>query len=191
LNSILFKTEGKLSEFHELLQNEEKSAFYKKARLERQQAINNILWDSKSSRWADLNRRTNQLHLEYQYATDLSPLWSGVKPPFGLSTNKLLAQYKNLLTGHISGIPASSVHTGQQWDYPNVWAPYNQWLVEYLARDNATEELAFGIAQRFVNTVYCSWRSTGNIYEKYHASEIGKRGEGGEYVVQEGFICVV
>ncbi|RMZ99187.1 putative trehalase, partial [Brachionus plicatilis] len=43
------------------------------------------------------------------------------------------------------------------------------------------------IAQRFVNTVYCGWKKTMHIYEKYDAQRLGEYGQGGEYVVQEGF----
>jgi alpha,alpha-trehalase len=185
LNSIMFKTESILDDLHELFRNKEKSAFYKNAKSERQLAINKILWDAESFRWADLNRKTNELHLEYLYIAGLAPLWSGVKPP--VDSNLILRGFEELFLGHISGIPASNVSTGQQWDQPNVWAPYHQWLVEYLVKDNQTAQLGFDIAQRFVSTVYCGWKKSGNIYEKYDADRIGERGKGGEYLVQEGF----
>jgi alpha,alpha-trehalase len=42
-------------------------------------------------------------------------------------------------------------------------------------------------AKQWIKTTYCSWRKTGNLYEKYRNDAYGERGEGGEYVVQTGF----
>lgn len=118
------------------------------------------------------------------YITDLSPLWSGVTPP--KSADSILARYESLLMSHKSGIPASSIASGQQWDFPNVWAPYHDWIVKYLVESNRTDT-GLDIAQRFVQSVYCGWKKTTYIYEKYNADKLGEYGAGGEYVVQEGF----
>lgn len=51
------------------------------------------------------------------------------------------------------------------------------------------DEIAFDIAQRFVNTAYVGWIKTNKtmIFEKYDANSVGDYGIGGEYVVQDGF----
>lgn len=98
----------------------------------------------------------------------------------------MLKHHKSLIMDHISGIPTSSIETGQQWDFPNVWAPYHDWLVEYLVESNKSDE-AYDVAKRFVQSVYCGWKKTTYIYEKYNADKSGEYGAGGEYVVQEGF----
>ena len=73
-------------------------------------------------------------------------------------------------------------------DFPNVWAPYHLWIVEFF-RSYGKDDIAFDIAQRFVNTAYVGWLKTNKtmIFEKYDANNVGANGEGGEYVVQEGF----
>ena len=71
-------------------------------------------------------------------------------------------------------------------DFPNVWAPYHYWIVDYYRKQNRIEE-ARDIAERFVNTVYVGWLKTNYIFEKYDADNLGVYGGGGEYVVQEGF----
>lgn len=162
-----------------------RAQYYKEMVDERQIAINKMLWDSRLSRYGDLNRKTNRLHTTYKYPSDLAPLWSGVVPPVNKSI--ILGNYKSLLHDYVSGVPASDIDNGEQWDFPNVWAPYNEWLVDYLYKDELTRNDAFSIAERFVNTVYCGWKRSGVVYEKYHAKKRGERGFGGEYVVQEGF----
>lgn len=78
--------------------------------------------------------------------------------------------------------PTSYLNTGQQWDYPNVWAPLVWVLLETSPLD---QKLA--VAQKWIDTTYCGWRKYGAMFEKYHAEKLGERGSGGEYVVQEGF----
>lgn len=59
-------------------------------------------------------------------------------------------------------------------------------MVKYLVETNRSDT-GFDIAQRFVQSVYCGWKKTSYIYEKYHADRLGEYGAGGEYLVQEGF----
>lgn len=87
------------------------------------------------------------------------------------------------------GIPTTLSHTGEQWDFPNCWAPMQHILVYGLenlndARASAT---AYKLAQRWVQSNYVSFRDTGAMFEKYIATEFGGTGSGGEYEVQTGF----
>jgi alpha,alpha-trehalase len=184
LNAILYRNEKLLAEFHSLFGNKEKSEFYESQMKYRESAINELLWDDELNTYADLNIKSGELHTEYLYASDLAPLWVGITPP--VKPELILNRYKSLIMDHVSGIPVSNIKTGEQWDFPNVWAPYNFWLVEYLNKMGKTD-IALNIAQRFVNTVYCGWKKTGFIYEKYDAERLGEYGGGGEYIVQEGF----
>ena len=184
LNAIVYKNAKILSKFHKLVGDEEKRKFYESEMNEREQTVNKIFWDERKSRWADLNRIKKRLHIDFEYVSDLSPLWNGIRCP--VEVNAVLADYNSILMNLASGIPASSVNTKQQWDFPNAWAPYHQWIVEYLVETNRTD-MALDIAQRFVSSVYCGWKKYENIYEKYNAEKRGERGQGGEYIVQEGF----
>lgn len=184
LNSIMFRNEQILTELHKQLGNREKSDIYKKLSELRHEAINEIFWHHKQKTYGDYNLEKNNVNLDNLFITDLSPLWFGINPPINESI--ILTRYNSLLFNYKSGIPASNIKTGQQWDFPNVWAPYHTWVVEHLLKTNRFSE-ALNIAQRFVNTVYCGWKEKGNVFEKYHAEEPGRYGYGGEYVVQEGF----
>jgi alpha,alpha-trehalase len=184
LNAIMYQNEKCLLAFHRTLGNLTKAGKYESALRRRHRAINTILWDNELTKWGDYDIRARQVNSRFLYASDLAPLWSGVSPPEGISADTILARYNKLLFEHPSGIPASDVHTGQQWDFPNVWAPYHYWIVDYLKRMGKRDQ-ALDVAQRFVNTVYSGWVRTNYIFEKYHADEVGKYGGGGEYVVQE------
>ena len=50
--------------------------------------------------------------------------------------------------------------------------------------------LAATIAQRWLETMFCSWSSSGALHhkmsEKWDATTVGKSGSGGEYTVQTG-----
>lgn len=195
LNAIMYKNEGVLSELHLHLNNFEKSEFYNEKAKNRLDSIEAILWSDEFSTWADFNTKTSTLNLNHLYISSLTPLWAGVPLPTELKN--ILRNYESFLKDHISGIPSSNVETGQQWDFPNVWAPYHHWMVTYLNENNYdlypnssrmnSSYLALDIANRFVNTVFCSHQNQNAIYEKYNADKRGERGEGGEYKVQEGF----
>jgi alpha,alpha-trehalase len=89
------------------------------------------------------------------------------------------------------GVFTTTVESGQQWDYPNAWAPLVALLVEGLdARGSQCEEaiaLATRLRQQWLRTCYEAWRETGYMYEKYNATAQGQGGGGGEYVPQVGF----
>lgn len=116
-------------------------------------------------------------------------------------------------------ISATNLFTGQQWDEPNVWPPLQYIAIQGLlnaplevsedddeqtAEDYIwTQDLALRLAQRYTDSLYCTWRSTGGavegvpqllgaegngtIFEKYSDEAINARGGGGEYTVVEGF----
>ena len=74
-------------------------------------------------------------------------------------------------------------------------------------RDVETQEVALDIAQRYVDSAFCTWRTTGGatsnlpklesveegddyggaMFEKYNSTDITAFGGGGEYEVQLGF----
>lgn len=112
LNSIMFRNETILLEFHKLL-GTRKAKFYEQAVRKRQKVMNIILWDKNLLTWGDYNIVTKKINSDNLYVSDLSPLWAGVEPP--CDPNIVLARYKSLLMDHASGIPASNFKSGQQW----------------------------------------------------------------------------
>jgi alpha,alpha-trehalase len=99
----------------------------------------------------------------------------------------------------VGGVAATLVSdSGQQWDYPNAWPPVQLLLYEAfssIAAQFATNQelvsrarsLCARIGASFLRSVYLGWRQTGNLFEKYHAADMGISGHGGEYAPQMGF----
>jgi alpha,alpha-trehalase len=151
------------------------------------------------------------------------PFWTGAAPDSIKSDptamRRVYARVEELLDTSAGAISATNLATGQQWDEPNVWPPLQYILMQGLlntplevgADDSEqttedyiwTQDLALRLAQRYTDSLYCTWRSTGGateevpqlpgvegngtIFEKYSDEAINARGGGGEYVVVEGF----
>jgi len=123
------------------------------------------------------------------------PLWSGAHRHLNPGIIDLIIQNLSIIYDNFpAGFPVSYINSTQQWDYPNSWAPHQWFIIESLMRTNteASQELAFGLAQKWILTNYCGWNSTGGVnngmmFEKYNSLKIGQPGQGGEYVVQAGF----
>ncbi|KAI1304703.1 Six-hairpin glycosidase-like protein [Xylaria venustula] len=149
------------------------------------------------------------------------PFWLGAAP-IQLKNNPLAVRniYKrvaNLLSGKAGGIAATNLNTGQQWDQPSVWPPLMYVLMKGLLNTPPTfgnqdpyyvetQELAVSLAQRYLDSTFCTWRATGGstdelprlsgiedpnaqgiMFEKYSDESINVAGGGGEYEVVEGF----
>ncbi|CAL5360284.1 unnamed protein product [Camellia sinensis] len=81
------------------------------------------------------------------------------------------------------GIATSLTNSGQQWDFPNGWAPLQHMIVEGLARSGSKEarSMAEDIAVRWIRTNYVAYKKSGAMHEKYDVEKCG------EYIPQTGF----
>ncbi|KAK7989203.1 Glycerol-3-phosphate dehydrogenase [Apiospora arundinis] len=148
------------------------------------------------------------------------PFWLGAAPA-QLKRNPLAVRlaYERvaaLLARESGAIPATNIRTGQQWDQPNVWPPLMYVLMQGLLATPATfgaddpdyvatQDLALDLAQRYLDSTFCTWRATGGstsetpqlaglgpsntgtMFEKYGDNSTNAVGGGGEYEVVEGF----
>ncbi|KAK9788944.1 putative Trehalase [Seiridium cardinale] len=148
------------------------------------------------------------------------PFWLGAAPP-QLKNNPLAVKIAyqrvaDLLAENGGAIAATNYQTGQQWDQPNVWPPLMHILMQGLLNTPATfgeddpyyietQDLALGLAQRYLDSTFCTWRATGGstdgepqlhgftssdvgiMFEKYGDNSTNAVGGGGEYEVVEGF----
>ena len=184
LNSILYKNEVIISELCLIKGNKEGHELFKQYALSRKAAINSLLWLDAKKCWGDLNLATDQINPTF-YVSDLAPLWHGIDSPASFTVEDILERHSFIFHKHEGGLPYSQINSGQQWDYPNTWAPYHQSLVSFLLKHDRA--LALKVARKFFNSVHLGWLRSGLIYEKYDASLPGLRGAGGEYKVQAGF----
>lgn len=185
LNCLMYRNEIIISDFCFLKGDYKIGDVFKRRAAKRHAAINRVLWSPEQLCWSDYDSNKRELNRHF-YVTNLSPLWIDVLPPKGVSLNDIVARHDSFLRSFDGGVPVSSINNGQQWDFPNVWAPNQYSLVHGLIR-HGNDELALLIARKFFRSVYTGWLRTGNIYEKYSAVYSGERGSGGEYEVQSGF----
>ena len=147
----------------------------------REEAMDHYLWNARAGYFEDYDWRSRKRQEELSAAT-LYPLF------VGLATSQQAAQVATAVRGQLlkgGGIVTTTIHSGQQWDAPNGWAPL-QWIaVRGLAR-YGDEALARDIARRWVATVRRVYTNTGRIFEKYDVEQ-ALPGGGGEYPVQDGF----
>ncbi len=161
------------------------------------------------------------------------PFWTGAAPEELRNDPSVVRQaygrVEALLDRKAGAIAASNFASGQQWDEPNVWPPLQYILIKgllntgrpgnngngkgdgnnknynnYNNEDYAwTQTLALRLAQRYLDSTFCTWRATGGatpelpqlegaqangtIFEKYADNATNVAGGGGEYEVVEGF----
>ncbi|KKF92309.1 Trehalase [Ceratocystis platani] len=148
------------------------------------------------------------------------PFWMNAAPTYihwnAESISKAFLPVMHQIDRYTGAIPATNVRSGQQWDAPNVWPPHIHIIISALKGVPALgrwsdpdwerlHHLALRVAQRYIDSVFCTWRSTGGstselpklsglpdnsngvIFEKYSSQSISSPGSGGEYDVAEGF----
>lgn len=84
------------------------------------------------------------------------------------------------------GVVSTLNASGQQWDYPNGWAPL-QWMTIKGLRNYGFNALSDTIKQRWLNLNDKVFRNTNKMTEKYNVVDISLEGGGGEYPNQDGF----
>ncbi|EJW02592.1 hypothetical protein EDEG_03004 [Edhazardia aedis USNM 41457] len=188
LNAILYRNEQIIATLlHRKGENEKATEFLQKAQ-KRARAINAILWNPKENAWNDYIT-VNDKFVDYRfYFSNVSPLIYGITPPNGTTEYDIMKKYAKELFSYPGGIPASGhgIETGQQWDFPNVWAPHQHMIVEYLLSINE-QEMAFHVAKAFFDSVYEGFKKNKAFFEKYNCVALGDSGAGGEYAPQTGF----
>ncbi|ELQ73846.1 Neutral trehalase [Trachipleistophora hominis] len=187
LNAILFRDEQIISTLLKRAGKHDEARKFGDLSLRRMEAINQVLWNKDVNSWNDYDTENNKFVARRFYFSNVFPLIMGVEPPTGNIYNVLQA-YQRELFSYIGGVPVSGPgkDTGQQWDFPNVWAPHQFLIVEFLY-NKGEHKMALQIARAFYNSVSTGFKQKGVFYEKYNAEQLGFTGEGGEYAAQTGF----
>jgi len=179
------------------------------------------MWSEGGKRWNDLLVSVDtsrgdlvvttltQTNLKYSAASNWVPMWvAGDAPLAGdnettWNSSRIVYAARRLredsglfLPGGLSTTDVLP-RTGQQWDWPNAWAPLQDWIIEGLSGcakisgvsvSDAGFMLAFSreLTSRWLNSTLLAFQRTGFMFEKYDATKIGHGGGGGEYVPQMG-----
>ena len=84
------------------------------------------------------------------------------------------------------GVVSTTQNTGQQWDFPNGWAP-QQWMTIQGLHNYQHHALADDITSRWLAITERVYSNTGKMMEKYNVVDLSLTAGGGEYTTQDGF----
>lgn len=182
LNCLLFFLESSISKAARMKGDREAQKRFRDISNKRRGAIQNYLWNEESGFFQDYNFKDEKSTSELTLAGAF-PLY------FGLANRDQAEKVKNVLVDKFlkeGGLVTTLVHSGQQWDAPNGWAPL-QWIaVRGLIRYGYVDE-AKEIMTRWLALNEKVYQDTGKMMEKYNVEDLTLLSGGGEYETQDGF----
>ncbi|KAK9187750.1 hypothetical protein WN944_019149 [Citrus x changshan-huyou] len=143
----------------------------------------NIFILKECQRWKGSNQSNNA------FASNFVPIWIDLFNSDTCIVEKVKKSFQSSGLLGAAGIATSLTRSGEQWDFPNGWAPLQHMIVEGLAKSRSQEakSMAQDIAMRWINSNYVAYKETGAMHEKYDVEKCGDIGGGGEYIPQTGF----
>ena len=181
LNCLMYHLEKTIHQAYQLLDDKTNTEKYLQLSNRRAEAINTIFYNNEIGSFIDVVKKegqSSQLTLAMLY-----PLF------FQLATQNQADAVAKIIKEkflHKGGLPTTLIQSGQQWDFPNGWAPL-QWIAVKGLHHYGHQELALEIAQRWCHLNEKVFQNTGKMMEKYNVVDLTLEAGGGEYDVQEGF----
>ncbi|MGE6394786.1 trehalase family glycosidase [Chryseobacterium scophthalmum] len=182
LNSLLWHLENTLAKSSSLQNLSKKEKYYSERATGRKQMIDKYFWDENSGTYKDYHTKKNTKTSSEHIAT-LYPLFLALASEDQAKSVAKNIEEKFLYQG---GLVTTTKNSGQQWDFPNAWAPY-QWLGFKSMKNYGFDDLAEKIKSNWSSNVERVYRNTGKLMEKYNALDIETVAGGGEYPNQDGF----
>ena len=182
LNCLLYDLELTLSEAYGHSSFSEPSTYFMEKAEKRKNAILDNLWNDGRGFFMDYNSASNK-------STKIMSL-AGIYPLFvNIATKDQAEHVHKHITGSFlkKGGVVSSLHSsGQQWDYPNGWAPL-QFITYVGLRNYGFDDTAEELKNRWLALNDDFFKKTGKMMEKYNVVDPGSPAGGGEYPNQDGF----
>jgi len=183
LNCLMYNLEQTIAKAYLLTNNVDKAAKYSEAAISRKHLINKYLWDKKQGYYFDFNLEKDKRSPQFTLA-GLFPLFFDIADDkqaeqVAMKVETDFLQSGGLVTTLVKG-------SGQQWDYPNAWAPL-QWIAYKGLKNYDNNLLVNEIATRWTNLNCKVYFETGKMMEKYDVVDTERPGGGGEYEAQDGF----
>lgn len=184
LNALLYGLERTLAKAYRVKGDAAHAENMETRARSRADAIQRVLWDPQLEAFGDYNFVERKLTHRLTAAT-VYPLFAGVATRD--EARKIAATIRRGLL-RPGGMATTQMHTGQQWDEPNGWAPL-QYLAVTGLRRYGDEELARTIATRWIRVNVDYYVRTGKLVEKYDigTNTANASATGGEYPLQDGF----
>ena len=178
LNALLYFLELRLGEWT----SGPDSHRYKEAAEQRAKAYDRFFWNMSSGYYFDYDWKAGEQTKIWSLA-GAYPMFLGLSSVAQAKSTAKIIEDKFLKDG---GLVSTLHRTGEQWDYPNGWAPLQWVAVNGLIRYGYTS-LAKTIAGRWLDLNQAVFKRTGKMMEKYNVCDLSLEAGGGEYPLQDGF----
>ncbi len=182
LNCLLYQLEMTIAETYQLLRQPLLKRKFQAFAEKRAQTISKYCWDEKEQFFCDYDFRegtsTGRLTL-----AGVFPLYAKIATSQQAKAVAERLEKDFLMDG---GLVTTLIDNGQQWDYPNGWAPL-QWIAIQGLREYGYHHLAEEIKQRWLNSTEMVFSTKHKMIEKYDVVNKTREGGGGEYPLQDGF----
>lgn len=182
LNCLLYHIETILEQSYHKLGDVEQQEKYAIRAQKRKNAILELCWNQEKQLFFDYNFY-QQTQTQVESLASAFPLFFKIATKDQASAMALSLEIKFLKDG---GLVTTTLHTGQQWDSPNGWAPL-QWIAYKGLRFYQHDALALKIRESWLETNQKVYTQTGKMTEKYNIVNTTLHGGGGEYPNQDGF----
>jgi alpha,alpha-trehalase len=182
LNCFLVQLERTLGRAYAASGQMERSRALTEAVESRSRAIARFCWSDVDNFFFDYDSGRAATSPAFTLAA-VVPLFTGVATQAQADAVAVTLRARFLQPG---GLVTTLVHSGQQWDWPNGWAPL-QWMAIAGLRRYGHESLAKEIALRWIALNGEVFRRTGRLLEKYNVVDLSIPAGGGEYPTQDGF----
>jgi len=182
LNVLLYFLEVKIAQAYNWNEQLDSANLYLEKANSRKNAINSLLWDEKNKRYSDYNF-TQKEHTAVLSMATAYPLFAKIAPKD--KARMVIKQMKDslLLDG---GFVSTTNESGQQWDYPNAWAPL-QWIGIQALFNYGEHEVGLEVMDKWLSLNEKVYQQTGKMMEKYNVADTSLQAGGGEYPLQDGF----
>jgi len=182
LNCLLVHLEETIAKAYQADGQSQESAIFTQRAAQRKQLIHQFFWNPDRRFFHDYNFHEQQQTDKYTLAA-MFPLFFKIATPEQAAACAKVIEERFLKAG---GLINTTIHSGQQWDAPNGWAPL-QWISIQGLRNYGFTQLADTIRQRWVSLNTQVYQQTGKLMEKYNTEDLSLLSGGGEYPVQDGF----
>lgn len=182
VNCLLWNLEKTLAKSSALQGFKEKENYFTQRAADRKRMIDHYFWDENAGIYKDYHIKKHKKTSSEHIAT-LYPLFLGLaNEKQAKAVSETIAE-KFLYQG---GLVTTTKNSGQQWDLPNAWAPY-QWLGYKAMMNYGFTAVAEEIKNNWCSNVERVYNNTGKLMEKYNALDTETIAGGGEYPNQDGF----
>jgi alpha,alpha-trehalase len=182
LNCLLYLYEQILSDWYGKLGSNDVSQLYRKLGEKRKELIQKYCYNHDKQFFCDYSwkrrEHTNVLSLASVFA-----LFAKIATP---EQAQMIAHHLEEDFLYPGGLVTTLNETGQQWDFPNGWAPL-QWIAIRGLQNYGLGMIAEEIKSRWTDNCIRVYNETGHFFEKYNVVHLRQQAEDGEYPTQTGF----